>query len=41
LPTVRLERKLGKLSAAVMSEIKRAIAFALDLVPQDGYSAER
>jgi mRNA interferase MazF len=31
LPKVRLERRLGKLSDDVMSKIKRAIAFALDL----------
>jgi len=34
LPTVRLERKLGKLPDAVMNEIKRAIAFARDLSAQ-------
>ena len=31
LPTVRLERRLGKLPNDVMIRIKRAIAFALDL----------
>ncbi len=31
LPRVRLERRLGKLSDDVMSKIKRAISFALDL----------
>lgn len=31
IPTVRLERKLGKLSETVMAEIRRAIFFALDL----------
>jgi mRNA interferase MazF len=31
LPTVRLERKLGKLPDGVMTEIRRAILFALDL----------
>lgn len=31
LPKVRLERKLGTLPNAVMSEIKRAISFALNL----------
>ena len=31
LPTVRLERRLGKLPADAMNSIKRAIAFALDL----------
>jgi len=31
LPTVRLERKLGKLDVSVMRRIKKAIVFALDL----------
>jgi mRNA interferase MazF len=31
LPTVRLERKIGKLSAAIMERLKDALAFALDL----------
>jgi mRNA interferase MazF len=31
IPTVRLERKLGKLPAATLAEIKAAIAFAVDL----------
>jgi mRNA interferase MazF len=31
IPTVRLERRLGRLPAAVMAEIKEALAFALDL----------
>src|ERR1043165_5513133 len=31
LPTVRLERKIGKLSAEVMERLKDALAFALDL----------
>jgi mRNA interferase MazF len=31
LPTVRLERRLGKLTDDVMAKIKRALAFALDL----------
>ncbi len=31
IPKVRLERRLGKLSDAVMTEIKNAILFALDL----------
>jgi mRNA interferase MazF len=31
LPTVRLERKLGILPAPVMDEIKRALAWTLDL----------
>jgi len=35
LPTVRLERKLGMLPDAVMTKIKRALAFALDFGVQD------
>ena len=31
LPTVRLERKLGRLSAGIVQQIKDALAFALDL----------
>ena len=31
IPTVHLERRLGRLSDAVMTELKRSIAFALDL----------
>lgn len=31
LPTVRLERKIGRLSAEVMERIKDALAFALNL----------
>jgi mRNA interferase MazF len=31
LPTVRLERKIGRLSAGVMEQIKDSLAFALDL----------
>jgi mRNA interferase MazF len=31
LPTVRLERRIGKLSAEVMERLKDALAFALDL----------
>lgn len=31
LPTVRLERKLGTLPAAVMSDVKAALIYALDL----------
>lgn len=31
LPRVRLERRLGKLPDPVMTQIKRALAFALDL----------
>jgi len=31
IPKVRLERRLGKLSDDIMTKIKRAISFALDL----------
>ena len=31
IPTVRLERRLGKMPDSVMIEIKRALVFALDL----------
>ena len=31
LPTVRLERKIGRLSAEIMERLKDAMAFALDL----------
>ena len=31
LPTVRLERKLGKLPAAAMAEVKGALRYAFDL----------
>lgn len=31
LPTVRLERKIGRLSTAVMEQLKDALVFALDL----------
>ena len=31
LPTVRLERRIGKLSAATTERLKEALAFALDL----------
>jgi len=31
LPTVRLERKIGRLSAAVMEQLRGALIFALDL----------
>ena len=31
LPTVRLERKIGRLSAEIMEQLKDALAFALDL----------
>jgi mRNA interferase MazF len=33
IPTVRLERKLGKLPDEVMLQIKQAMLFALDLEP--------
>jgi len=33
LPTVRLERKIGKLPNNVMERLKDALAFALDLQP--------
>lgn len=33
LPAVRLERKIGRLTNEVMAELKRALAFALDLKP--------
>jgi mRNA interferase MazF len=31
LPTVRLERKIGRLSEGTMERLKDALAFALDL----------
>jgi mRNA interferase MazF len=31
LPTVRLERKIGRLSSEIVDRIKDALAFALDL----------
>ena len=31
IPTIRLERRLGKLSPALMLNLKAALAFALDL----------
>ena len=31
LPTVRLERRIGRLSGQVMEQLKEALAFALDL----------
>jgi mRNA interferase MazF len=31
LPTVRLERRIGRLSAETMEQLKNALAFALDL----------
>ena len=43
LPTVRLERRLGKLTDDIMTKIKHALAFALDLGTdaQRGASAAR
>jgi mRNA interferase MazF len=36
LPTVRLERRLGRISNEVMTRVKEALAFALDLeVPSE------
>jgi mRNA interferase MazF len=32
LPTVRLERRIGKISAAEMANLRRALSFALELV---------
>ena len=31
LPTLRLERRIGRLSAQIMEQLKEALAFALDL----------
>src|SRR5271165_2500725 len=36
LPTVRLERKIGRLSAGIMERLKDALAFALDLERASG-----
>ena len=36
LPAVRLERKIGSLSAAVMEQLKDALVFALDLERASG-----
>ena len=36
LPTVRLERKIGRLSAAVMEQLRGALIFALDLARASG-----
>jgi mRNA interferase MazF len=33
LPAVRLERRIGRLSGAIMERPKEALAFALDLEP--------
>ena len=35
-PTVRLERKIGRLSAEIMERVKDALAFALDLQRDSG-----
>ena len=39
LPTVRLGRKLGVLSAETMSEIKKAVSWALELEPSKNLPA--
>jgi mRNA interferase MazF len=36
LPTVRLERKIGGLSAAIMKQLKDVLVFALDLERASG-----
>ena len=36
LPTVRLERRIGRLSEAIMERLKDALAFALDLERASG-----
>ncbi len=36
VPTVRLERKIGRLSSDVMKRLKAALAFALDLESKSG-----
>jgi hypothetical protein len=36
LPAVRLERKIGRLSNAIMAQVKTALVFALDLEPVSG-----
>jgi len=36
LPTVRLERKIGTLSAEIVERIKDALAFALDIERRSG-----
>jgi hypothetical protein len=43
LPTVRLERKIGRLSAEIMERLKDALAFALDLyaLPINAQPAQR
>jgi mRNA-degrading endonuclease toxin of MazEF toxin-antitoxin module len=35
IPTMRLERKLGRLSSDVMAKLKRVLAFVLDLSSVD------
>jgi hypothetical protein len=36
LPTVRLERKIGRLSAEILERLKDALVFALDLERASG-----
>jgi len=36
LPTIRLERKIGRLSLAIMAQLKAALVFALDLERASG-----
>jgi mRNA interferase MazF len=36
VPTVRLERKIGRLSSSVMAEVSTALVFALDLESASG-----
>ena len=36
MPTVRLERKIGTLSAEIVERIKDALAFALDIERRSG-----
>jgi len=36
LPTVRLERKIGRLPAAILEQLKDALVFALDLARGSG-----
>jgi mRNA interferase MazF len=36
IPTVRLERRIGRLSAEIMERLKEALAFALDLKRASG-----
>jgi mRNA interferase MazF len=34
IPTVRLERRIGKVPRDVMASVKKALVFALDLEPE-------